>query len=159
MSQKIQPFLWFDQEAEEAARFYCKIFKKSKLGKITRYPQGSPGPAGSVMTVEFKLNGQDFVALNGGPQFKFTEAVSFAINCKDQKELDYYWDKLLAGGGQPSMCGWLKDKYGLSWQVVPTGVMKLWSGRNKAGVERAMQAMMKMVKLDLKKLEAAYAGK
>ena len=158
-SQKITPFLWFDGQAEEAATFYCSIFRKSKLGKIARYPEGSPGPAGSVMTVEFRIEGQDYVALNGGPLFKFNESVSFVVNCKDQKEVNYYWDRLLAGGGKPSQCGWLKDKYGLSWQIVPVGAMKLWTGRNKAGVERAMQAMMKMVKLDLPALEAAYQGK
>jgi predicted 3-demethylubiquinone-9 3-methyltransferase (glyoxalase superfamily) len=159
MSEKITPFLWFDTEAEQAARFYCSLFKKSKLGKIARYPEGGPGPAGSVMTVEFKIEGQKFVALNGGPLFKFNESVSFVINCKDQNEVDYYWDKLLADGGKPSQCGWLKDKYGLSWQVVPIQAMTFWTRRNKAGVQRAMQAMMSMVKFDLRKLEAAYKGK
>lgn len=158
MSRKITPFLWFDGQAEAAAKFYCSVFRNSKLGKIARYPEGSPGPAGSVMTVEFRIEGQDYIALNGGPHFRFNEAVSFVVNCKDQKEVDYYWDRLLADGGQPSQCGWLKDRFGLSWQIVPVGAMKLWTGRNKAGVQRAMQAMMKMVKLDLKQLEAAYAG-
>ena len=156
---KLQPFLWFDSQAEDAAKFYCKVFRKSKLGRIARYPEGSPGPAGTVMTVDFRIEGRDFVALNGGPHFKFTEAVSFVVNCKDQKEVDYYWDALLADGGKPSQCGWLKDKFGLSWQVVPTAMNRLFTGRNKAGAQRAMQAMLSMVKLDLKKLEAAHAGK
>src|ERR1044071_7144397 len=116
--QKITPFLWFDSQAEEAARFYTSIFKKSKIGKISRYPEGSPGPAGSVMTVDFQIEGQQFIALNGGPDFKFTEAVSFVVNCKTQKEVDYYWKKLSAGGSEVQ-CGWLRDKYGLSWQITP----------------------------------------
>jgi len=159
MANKLTPFLWFDSQAEEAARFYCSIFKKSKIGRIARYPEGSPGPAGSVMTVEFKLEGQDYVALNGGPHFKFTEAVSLVINCKDQKEVDYYWDKLLAGGGKPSQCGWLKDKYGFSWQVVPTAMLALWTGKDKAKAQRAMQAMLGMVKLDLAAIQRAARGK
>lgn len=158
-ASKLQPFLWFDTEAEAAARFYCKVFRKSKLGAIARYPEGAPGKAGSVMTVEFRIEGQDFVALNGGPQFKFTEAVSFAINCKTQKELDYYWHALLADGGKPSQCGWLKDRFGLSWQVTPANWAKYWLTRDKARAQRVMRAMMGMVKLDLRKLEAAYAGK
>ena len=149
---KIKPFLWFEHQAEEAAKFYASIFKDSKMGKVARYPEGSPGPAGSVMTVEFQIEGQGFVALNGGPQFKFTEAVSFVIECENQKEIDYYWDKLLAGG-KAQQCGWLKDKYGLSWQVVPAGMEKLFSNPKKA--QRAMQAMLKMVKLDIKALENA----
>jgi predicted 3-demethylubiquinone-9 3-methyltransferase (glyoxalase superfamily) len=159
MTDKIQPFLWFDSQAEEAARFYCSIFKKSKLGKVSRYPEGSPYPAGSVMTVEFKLEGQDYIALNGGPHFKFNEAVSLTVNCKDQKEVDYYWDRLLAGGGKPVQCGWLKDKYGLSWQVVPTPANKLFTSKDKAANKRAMQAMMGMVKLDLAALQRAAKGK
>ena len=159
MANKLTPFLWFDSQAEEAARYYCSIFRKSKIGKIARYPEGSPGPAGSVMTVEFKLEGQDYVALNGGPHFKFTEAVSLVINCKDQKEVDYYWDKLLAGGGKPSQCGWLKDKYGFSWQVVPIGMTKLFTGKDKAKAQRAMQAMLGMVKLDLPAAQRAAKGK
>jgi len=158
MSPRITPFLWFDTQAEEAARFYVSIFRKAKLGKVARYPEGSPGPAGQVMTVEFRLDGQDFVALNGGPHFKFTEAVSFVVNCKDQKEVDYYWDRLLAAGGKPSQCGWLKDRFGLSWQIVPVAMNKLFTGRNKAGAQRAMQAMLGMVKLDLARLEQAYKG-
>jgi len=149
---KIKPFLWFEHQAEEAAKFYTSIFKDSKMGKVARYPEGSPGPAGSVMTVDFQIEGQDFVALNGGPHFKFTEAISFVIECESQKEIDYYWDKLLAGG-KAQQCGWLKDKYGLSWQVVPAGMDRLFSNPKKA--ERAMQAMLKMVKLDIGKLKEA----
>jgi predicted 3-demethylubiquinone-9 3-methyltransferase (glyoxalase superfamily) len=159
VSGKIAPFLWFDTQGEEAARFYCSVFKRSKLGKISRYPEGSPGTAGAVMTVDFRIEGQDFIALNGGPQFKFTEAVSFLVHCKDQKEIDYYWDKLLQGGGKPVQCGWLRDRYGLSWQVAPTELMKLWSGKDKARAQRAMQAMMGMVKLDLAALRRAARGK
>ena len=151
---KIKPFLWFENQAEEAAKFYASTFKKSKVGKIARYPEGSPGPAGSVMTVEFRIEGQDFIALNGGKQdWKFNDAISFVVQCENQKEIDYYWDKLLAGGGKPVQCGWLKDKYGVSWQVVPAGMEKLFSNPKKAG--RAMQAMLKMVKLDIKALENA----
>jgi predicted 3-demethylubiquinone-9 3-methyltransferase (glyoxalase superfamily) len=153
MSSKIRPFLWFDTEAEEAAKFYTSIFRQSKIGAISRYPEGSPGPAGQVMTVEFEIEGQAFVALNGGPQFKFTEAVSFMVECEDQKEIDYYWDKLLAGGGKPSMCGWLKDRFGLSWQVTPANFGRLY--KNPKTAPRVMQAMMRMVKLDMRKLEEA----
>ena len=151
---KIKPFLWFESQAEDAARFYASIFKDSKVGAIARYPEGSPGPAGSVMTVEFQIEGQPFIALNGGPQFKFTEAVSFVIECETQKELDYYWDRLLEGG-KPQQCGWLKDRYGLSWQVVPAHMDKIFFGKDKAKAQRAMQAMLKMVKLDIKALENA----
>ena len=150
-SSKIKPFLWFEGQAEEAAKFYTSIFRESKIGSISRYPEGSPGPAGSVMTVEFEIEGQPFVALNGGPQFKFTEAVSFMVECQDQKEIDYYWDKLIAGGGKPVQCGWLKDRFGLSWQVVPADFGKLFSRKP----ERVMQAMLKMVKLDMRKLGEA----
>jgi predicted 3-demethylubiquinone-9 3-methyltransferase (glyoxalase superfamily) len=152
---RITPFLWFDTQAEDAATFYTSIFKNSKIGKTARYPEGSPGPAGMVMTVEFELEGQPFVALNGGPQFKFNESVSFVVNCKNQAEVDYYWDQLLAGGGKPLQCGWLKDKYGVSWQVVPTAMNKLFEGES---AQRVMQAMLPMVKLDLAKLEEAAAA-
>jgi predicted 3-demethylubiquinone-9 3-methyltransferase (glyoxalase superfamily) len=151
-TSKIKPFLWFEHQAEEAARFYTTVFKRSKVGAVSRYPEGSPGPAGTVMTVEFQIEGQDFVALNGGPQFKFTEAISFVIECENQKEIDYYWERLLEGG-KPQQCGWLKDRYGVSWQVVPAGIDKLFSKPEKA--KRAMQAMLKMVKLDIKALENA----
>ena len=153
---KIKPFLWFEHQAEEAAKFYTSIFKGSKMGKVARYPEGSPGPAGSVMTVEFQIEGQDFIALNGGKQdFQFNDAISFSVECENQKEIDYYWEKLLAGGGKPVQCGWLKDKYGLSWQVVPAGMDEVFAGKDKARAQRAMQAMLKMVKLDIKALKNA----
>jgi predicted 3-demethylubiquinone-9 3-methyltransferase (glyoxalase superfamily) len=152
---KIKPFLWFDGQAEEAVKFYTSIFRKSKIGSIARYPAGSPGPAGKVMTVEFQLEGQDFIALNGGPQFKFTEAISFSVECETQEEIDHYWEKLLAGGGKPVQCGWLKDKYGLSWQVDPRMLGELFAGKDAKKAERVMQAMLKMVKLDIAKLKEA----
>jgi predicted 3-demethylubiquinone-9 3-methyltransferase (glyoxalase superfamily) len=152
-SKKIKTFLWHEGQAEEAAKFYTSIFRNGKIGAIARYPEGSPGPAGSVMTVEFELDGHPFVALNGGPQFKFNESVSFAIECDTQEEIDHYWDKLLAGGGKPQQCGWLKDRYGLSWQVVPAGIGRLFA--NPKTAQRAMQAMLKMVKFDIAKLEEA----
>ena len=155
--QKITPFLWFDTQAEEAARFYASIFPNSKVGDISRYPEGMPGQAGSVMTVAFELDGQQFTALNGGPNFKFTEAVSFVVDCRDQAEVDHYWDKLTAGG-QEVQCGWLKDRYGLSWQIVPARLMELASDPDTAKAGRVMQAMMKMVKIDIAKLEEAAAG-
>ena len=151
---KIKPFLWFEHQAEEAVTFYTSIFKNSKIGKVARYPEGSPGPAGSVMTVAFQIEGQDFLALNGGPAFKFTEAVSFMIQCENQKEIDYYWERLLEGG-KPSQCGWLKDRYGLSWQVVPASIDQIFADKDKAKSQRAMQAMLKMIKLDIKTLENA----
>ena len=160
--QKIIPFLWFDHQAEEAVNLYTSIFKNSKIGKIARYDEAGEKvagrPAGSVMTVEFELEGQDFIALNGGPQFGFTEAISFVVNCETQAELDYYWEKLTAGG-QEVQCGWLKDKFGLSWQVVPTVLGELLSSKDAAESQRVMEAMLKMVKLDIKKLQAAAAGK
>ena len=152
--EKISPFLWFDTQAEEAANFYTSIFKNSKINGITRYGDAGPGPKGSVMTVAFTLNGQDFVALNGGPIFKFNESISFVINCDSQEEIDYYWDNLLQGG-TPSQCGWLKDKFGLSWQVVPTILPKLFQSKDPEKSKRVMQAMMKMVKFDIKTLEIA----
>jgi predicted 3-demethylubiquinone-9 3-methyltransferase (glyoxalase superfamily) len=156
---KISPFLWFDKEAEQAANFYVSVFPNSKLGEIERYPEGAPGQAGSVMTVAFELDGEPFMALNGGPVFKFTEAISFVIDCADQAEVDDYWEKLTADGGKPVQCGWLTDKYGLSWQVVPTAaLLETTSGPDPAGRKRAFDAMMRMVKLDVAKLKAAYAG-
>jgi len=160
--QKIIPFLWFDDQAEAAVKFYTSIFKNSKIGKTARYDKAgekvSGRPAGSVMTVEFQLEGQKFVALNGGPIFKFTEAVSFVVNCKTQAEVDYYWKKLSAGGKEVQ-CGWLKDKYGLSWQIVPTVLGELLSSKDAAKSQRVMEAMLKMVKLDIKKLQQAAKGK
>jgi predicted 3-demethylubiquinone-9 3-methyltransferase (glyoxalase superfamily) len=145
---KLTPFLWFDGQAEEAAKFYASVFKQSKIGKPVS------GPDGKVMVMPFEIEGQEFTALNGGPQFKFNESVSFVVHCKDQKEVDYYWEKLTSGGGKESMCGWLKDKYGLSWQVVPDVLPKLMSGP-KAG--KVMQAFMQMRKFDVAALERAAA--
>jgi predicted 3-demethylubiquinone-9 3-methyltransferase (glyoxalase superfamily) len=160
--QKITPFLWFDDNAEEAVKFYSSIFKNSKIGKIARYDKAGEKaagrPAGSVMTVEFQLEGQEFVALNGGPHFKFTEAISFVVNCETQEEVDYYWEKL-SQGGKEVQCGWLKDKYGLSWQIVPTVLGELLSGKDAAKAQRVMDAMLKMVKLDIKKLKQAAKQK
>ena len=156
--QKITPFLWFNRDAEKAAKFYVAVFKKGKVGKISRYTEGGPAPAGSVMTVEFKLPGQDFVALNGGPVFKFTEAISFVVNCRTQREVVYYWKKLSAGGKE-IQCGWLKDKYGLCWQIVPTVLMELLKSKDRAKAGRVMQAMMQMVKLDIKALKTAAKKK
>jgi len=156
--QKITPFLWFDNQAEEAMHFYTSIFKNSKVGKVTRYGDGAPMPKGTVMTASFELDGLQFTALNGGPIFKFTEAVSFDISCKSQEEVDYYWEKLIAGGGQASQCGWLKDKYGLSWQVVPTVLHELLADKDRAKANRVMQAMLAMKKIDIGKLQEAAAA-
>ena len=157
--QKISPFLWFDSQAEEAAKFYVSVFKNSKIDKITRYPAGPANKIGrepgSVMTVEFTLDGQEFVALNGGPQFKFTEAVSFVVMCETQEEVDYYWEKLTAEGGEPGVCSWLKDKFGLSWQVQPRLLIELLGDPDKAKAERVMNAMMEMDKIDIAALERA----
>ena len=151
----ITPFLWFSDNAEEAANYYMSIFPNSKVQIVTRYGESGPGPKGSVMTVAFELNGQKFTALNGGPQFKFTEAVSFVVNCETQKEVDEYWEKLSAGG-EKSVCGWLKDKYGLSWQVVPTVLFKLFEQKNPKKAENMMKALMQMKKLDIEGLKKAY---
>src|SRR5882762_1614299 len=155
--QKITPFLWFDNQAEEAVKFYASIFKKSKIGKIARYDKAGEKaagrPAGSVMTIEFEIEGQTFTALNGGPIFKFNESVSFVVNCKTQAEVDYYWKKLTAGGGKQVQCGWLKDKFGVPWQIVPTILGELLSSKDAAKSQRVMEAMLKMVKLDIKKLK------
>ncbi len=156
--QKITPFLWFDNQAENAVRFYTSIFKNSKIGKMARYGDAGPGPKGSVMTIEFQLEGQEFIALNGGPLFRFTEAISFVVNCKTQAEVDKYW-KQLSAGGKKVQCGWLKDKYGLSWQIVPTVLGELMSDKDSAKSQRVMRAMLKMVKLDIKKLKQAAKGK
>lgn len=153
--QKITPFLWFDDQAEEAAKFYVSIFNDSKIVTIARYPEGSPGPVGSVMTVLFELEGQQFIALNGGPHFKFTEAISFSVDCKNQEEVDYLWEKL-TDGGEESMCGWLKDKYGLSWQINPTVLGEMLSDPDPAKTKRVMQAMLKMRKIDIQKLKDVY---
>jgi predicted 3-demethylubiquinone-9 3-methyltransferase (glyoxalase superfamily) len=142
---KITPFLWFDDKAEEAMNFYVSIFKNSKVGNVTRYGDAGPGPKGTVMSATFQLDGQDFFALNGGPLFKFTEAISFFVNCETQEEVDELWEKLTADGGSPQRCGWLKDKYGLSWQIIPKA-------------QRVMQAMLKMNKIDIQRLKEAYGA-
>jgi predicted 3-demethylubiquinone-9 3-methyltransferase (glyoxalase superfamily) len=161
--QKITPFLWFDNQAEEAAMFYTSVFKNSKIGRILRYDEASAKaagrPAGSVLTVEFEIEGQTFTALNGGPQFKFNESVSFVVNCKTQEEVDYFWEKLTAGGGQESECGWLKDKFGLSWQVTPTVLIDMLNDKDPKKAGRVMKAMMQMQKIEINKLKVAYAGK
>jgi predicted 3-demethylubiquinone-9 3-methyltransferase (glyoxalase superfamily) len=160
---KLTPCLWFDSQAEEAARFYTGIFKNSKMGAISRYTEAGQEvhrrPPGSVMTVEFELNGQPFTALNGGPAFKFTEAVSFQIMCRNQEEVDYYWNKLTPGGPKEAQqCGWVKDKYGLSWQVVPTALVEMMKDPDQEKAGRVMEAMLPMKKLDIAELERAYEG-
>ena len=157
MKQQITPFLWFDGNAEEAARFYVSVFKNSKIVTTARYGDAGPGPKGSVMTVVFSLDGQEFIGLNGGPHFKFTEAVSFSIDCKTQEEVDYYWDRLSAGG-EPSQCGWLKDRFGLSWQVNPGVLGEMLGDPDPARAKRVMEAMLKMQKIDIAALQRAYAG-
>jgi predicted 3-demethylubiquinone-9 3-methyltransferase (glyoxalase superfamily) len=153
--QKITPFLWFDHQAEEAAHFYTSIFKNSKIGAVTRFGPGGPGPEGSVMTISFQLNGQEFTALNGGPEFNFTEAISFFVNCEDQAEVDELWHKLSAVP-EAEMCGWLKDKYGVSWQIVPAILIELLSDPDPARAQRVTQAMLQMKKFDIEKLKQAY---
>lgn len=153
-TQKITPFLWFDQQAEDAAKFYVSIFPNSKIVKVVRCGKAGPGPAGSVLTVAFELDGQPFVALNGGPHFKFSEAISFVVNCQTQDELDAYCEKLSGGG--PMQCGWLKDKFGLSWQIVPTILPELLSAPDAEKSQRVMEALMSMKKLDIGALKAAY---
>jgi predicted 3-demethylubiquinone-9 3-methyltransferase (glyoxalase superfamily) len=158
IGKKITPFLWYDNQAEEAANFYCSIFKNSKVGSVVRYGDAGPGPKGTVMIVTFQLAGQEFTALNGGPRFKFTEAISFVVNCETQEEIDHFWEKLTAEGGQESMCGWLKDKFGLSWQIVPTALPQLMQSGDAKKSERVMQAILQMKKLDIAKLKEAYEG-
>jgi predicted 3-demethylubiquinone-9 3-methyltransferase (glyoxalase superfamily) len=153
----ITPNLWFDMQAEEAANFYLSVFKNSRIVSIARYTEAGPGPDGSVMTVEFELDGQRFVGINGGPQFPFSEAVSFQIDCEDQGEIDYYWERL-SDGGREDQCGWLKDKYGLSWQVVPKGMAEFFDNSDKERTRRAMEAMLGMRKIDLAAMQAAADG-
>jgi predicted 3-demethylubiquinone-9 3-methyltransferase (glyoxalase superfamily) len=163
--QKITPFLWFDHQAEEAAKFYTTVFKNSKAGRILRYGEevakvsSSRTPVGSVLTIEFELEGQKFVALNGGPLFKLNESISFVVNCETQEEVDYFWERLTADGGQESQCGWLKDKFGLSWQVVPTALIDMLHDKDSKKSERVTAAMLQMKKIDIGKLKAAYEGK
>jgi predicted 3-demethylubiquinone-9 3-methyltransferase (glyoxalase superfamily) len=155
---KITPFLWFDNNLEAAMNFYASVFEDVEISNVSRSGEGGPAPAGTVFTASFRINGQDFMGLNGGPMFKFTEAVSFFIECNDQGEIDYYWEKLTGDGGEESMCGWLKDKFGLSWQVVPSVLGQLLGSPDPEKAGRAMQAMMQMKKLDIATLQAAYDG-
>jgi predicted 3-demethylubiquinone-9 3-methyltransferase (glyoxalase superfamily) len=156
--QKITPFLWFDNQAEEAMNFYVSIFKNSKIVSVSRYGDAGPGPKGSVMTATFQLDGQEFIALNGGPHFKFTEAISLFVKCQTQHEVDDFWEKL-SQGGQKSQCGWLKDKFGLSWQIVPTILGELLGDKDREKSKRVMQAMLQMTKIDIKGLKRASEGK
>jgi len=156
--QKISPFLWFNDNAEEAVNFYMSIFKNSKILGIARYGDAGPGPKGSVMTINFQLDGQEFIALNGGPHFTFNESISFSVDCETQEEVDELWEKL-SEGGQKSRCGWLKDKYGLSWQVNPTILGQMLSDEDPEKAKRVMEAMLQMDKIDIKTLKKAYEGK
>ena len=153
--QKITPFLWFDTQAEAAAQFYTSIFKNSKILETSRYGEAGPGPKGSVMVIKFQIAGMDVTALNGGPRFKFSEAFSFVVSCDNQQEIDEYWRKLTAGGGEESMCGWLKDKFGFSWQIVPKNMGKLMNQKDPQKANRVVQALLQMKKLDIAKLEQA----
>jgi predicted 3-demethylubiquinone-9 3-methyltransferase (glyoxalase superfamily) len=156
--QKIHPCLWFDQNAEEAVDFYVSVFENSKIKAVTRYGDTGPLPKGTALTIAFELEGQQFMALNGGPAFKFNEAISLSVGCATQEELDALWQKLLAGGGQEQQCGWLKDKYGLSWQIVPAALAEMMQHRDAEKVNRVMTAVLQMVKLDIARLKQAYAG-
>jgi len=155
--QKITPFLWFDNQVEEAVNFYTSIFKNSKVGKVSRYGDAGPGPKGAVLTASFVLDGQEFIALNGGPKYKFTPAISFVVPCETQQEIDHYWSKLSAGG-RTDQCGWLADKFGVSWQVVPTLLGQLMSDKDSQKSERVMKALLQMTKLDIDALKSAYEG-
>lgn len=150
--------LWFDGQAEEAAQYYTSVFKNSRLGRVTRYTEAGPGPAGTVVTVEFEINGQRFMGLNGGPEFKFNEAVSFQIDCEDQDEVDHYWERLTEDGGQGVACGWLRDKFGVAWQVVPTELTEMVTDHDSEKARRATEAMLSMTKLDIAALRKAYEG-
>ena len=153
--QKITPFLWFDDKAEEAMNFYISIFRNSKIVSVTRYGEAGPGPKGTAMTATFQLDGQEFIALNGGPQFKFTEAISFVVNCETQEEVDEFWEKL-SEGGEKLRCGWLKDRYGVSWQVVPSALGEMLQDKDPEKSKRVMKAMLQMDKIDIKTLRQAY---
>jgi len=155
--KKITPFLWYDADAEEAARFYTSLFPHSKIDQITHYGEGGPGPKGSVMTVKFQLNGQDFIALNGGPHFRFNEAISLTVPCESQEEIDEYWEKLSEGGAE-SQCGWLKDRYGLSWQIVPAKMGEWMDEKDPERAKRVFQALMQMKKIDMNELKAIHEG-
>ena len=154
---KIAPFLWFNNQAEEAANFYASVFPNSKIVNVSRYGEAGPGPKGSVMTVDFELDGQRVTALNGGPEFKFTEAISLYVDCKTQEEVDRYWQKL-SEGGSPGPCGWLKDRYGLSWQIIPSTLGQLLNDPDRKKANRVMEAMLKMKKIDIAGLKKAYEG-
>lgn len=154
--QKITTYLWFDSNAEEAMNFYVSVFKNSKVLDVARYGDAGPGPKGTVMCGTFQLEGQQFMALNGGPHFKFTEAISLFVNCETQEEVDDLWTKLTAGGGAPSQCGWLKDKFGLSWQIIPSVLLEMLADKDPARSRRTMEAMLQMSKIDIKKLKQAY---
>ena len=160
--QKITPSLWFDHQAEEAAKFYTSIFKNSKAGRILRYSERAAEktgrPIGSVLTIEFEIESQKFVALNGGPLFKFNESISFVVNCETQEKVDYFWEKLTADGGEESACGWLKDKFGVSWQIVPTVLIDMLHDKDSEKSERVTNAMLQMQKIDISKLKTAYEG-
>jgi len=156
--QKIATFLWFDKEAKDAAEFYVSLFKNSRVTNVSHYPEGSPETPGSVMTVNFELDSQEYIALNAGPMFKFTEAISLFVNCDDQAEVDRLWSALTNNGGEESQCGWLKDRWGLSWQIIPTKMMSYVGGSDPEGSKRAMQAMLQMRKIDLATIESAYKG-
>jgi predicted 3-demethylubiquinone-9 3-methyltransferase (glyoxalase superfamily) len=156
--QKITTYLWFDNNAEEAMNFYVSIFKNSKVLKVVRYGDAGPGPKGEVMLVTFQLEGQEFIGLNGGPQFKFTEAISLLVNCETQEEVDDLWEKLTADGGAPSQCGWLKDKFGLSWQIIPSVLPEMLADKDPEKSKQVMEAMLQMSKIDLNKLKQAYEG-
>jgi predicted 3-demethylubiquinone-9 3-methyltransferase (glyoxalase superfamily) len=154
MQKKIRPFLWFDGNAEEAMNFYVSIFKNSKVGTVNRYGDAGPGPKGSVMSATFELDGEEFMALNGGPKYTFTPAISFFVNCETQQEVDELWEKLSAGGN-PHRCGWLQDKFGLSWQIIPSALGRLLGDKDRAKAQRVMEAMLQMDKIDIKRLEEA----
>jgi predicted 3-demethylubiquinone-9 3-methyltransferase (glyoxalase superfamily) len=156
--QRITPFLWFDGKAEEAMNFYISIFKNSKVGRVTRYGEGGPGSKGTVMSATFQLEGQEFMALNGGPQFRFTPAISFFVNCETQQEVDELWERL-SEGGQKERCGWLKDKYGLSWQIIPSALGRMLGDKDPEKSKRVMEAMLQMDKIDIKGLQKAHEGK
>lgn len=158
ITQKITPFLWFGDKAEAAANFYVSIFKNSKIASVARYGAAGPGVKGTVMTATFQLEGQEFIALNGGPLFKFNEAISFVVNCETQEEIDEFWEKL-SEGGEKSRCGWLKDKFGLSWQVVPTVLQEMYQDKDAEKSQRVIKAMMQMDKMDIAALKQAYEGK
>lgn len=158
LTQKITPFLWFDNQAEEAANFYVSIFNNSRIGHVTRYGEGSPGSKGTAMSVTFELDGQKFYALNGGPHYTFTPAISLFVNCETQREVDELWEKLSAGG-EESRCGWLKDKYGLSWQIIPSALGEMLQDKDAVKAKRVMDAMLQMSKIDISRLQQAYDGK